>query len=158
MAATGGVSEEFEGLSMLLAQSFAQNISDMLQNSTLGTEAGKLRTDFARQILLSSITEGDEAEVEEVKSIMSEVSRRIVVITEVCIALSILFLVAGCYLSIAMRYTSTSRRPLNLKSDPATTAGTASLIDITSTPINILRSFLHQVPTQKEIEFMSYLL
>ena len=75
MAATGGVSEEFEGLSMLLAQSFAQNICDMLQNSTLGTEAGKLRTDFARQLLLSSITEGDEAEVEEVKSTMSEVSR-----------------------------------------------------------------------------------
>ncbi len=134
MAVPSIVQGSFEGISMLLASSFAQNISNMLENATLGEEAGRLRTRFTRELLLSSITETDVPWLEAATGGATRVSRRILVVTECGLTLSVLFFILACYLSAMVLYVSTRRRPLNLRSDPATIAGTASLLGVASRP------------------------
>jgi hypothetical protein len=134
MAVPSNVQGSFESISMLLASSFAHNISNMLENATLNEEASRLRMRFTRELLLSSITETDVPRLESATGGATRVSRRILVVTEVGITLSVLFLILACYLSAMVLCASTRRRPLNLRSDPATIAGTASLLGAASPP------------------------
>lgn len=132
MAVTPDVHGSFEGISLLLASTFAHNVSNILENVTLEAEASKLRTQFTRELLLSSLIEADNPQFEDTKGLATRVRRRILVVTEVATTLSVLFLLLACYIAIAVFYTSPRKRPLNLHSDPATIAGTASLLSSTS--------------------------
>jgi len=141
MAVPPVVHGSFEGISLLLASTFAHNLSELLENVTLVEEASKLRKRFTRELLLSSITETDVPQLEDTNGFVTRVSRRILVVTEVAITLSVLFLLLACYLATAVFCTSIRKRPLNLRSDPATIAGTASLFNnasLRSTTLNTL--------------------
>ncbi|CAN9214706.1 unnamed protein product [Alternaria sp. RS040] len=55
---------DFEEISTLLVDKFGQNISMMLESDALEMEASMLRTHFAKELLLSSITESDVLELD----------------------------------------------------------------------------------------------
>ncbi|KAF2124604.1 hypothetical protein P153DRAFT_326988, partial [Dothidotthia symphoricarpi CBS 119687] len=133
----------FEDVSGLLAHHFSQNLSNILQNDTLGYEASRLRTRFASELLLSSITDTDVPALEGVAGEIIRVERRVLVITKVGIALSVLFFLLGCYFFAMIWFTSISRRPLRLRSDPARTVGVTSLID-TASPLALALRELQQ--------------
>ncbi|CAO2648819.1 Nn.00g097680.m01.CDS01 [Neocucurbitaria sp. VM-36] len=148
-----------EGVSMLLSKAF-NNTTNMLQNSSLAVEASRLRARFFYELLLSSIVEADVPAIENVtgNSIMTE--RRIVVVQEVAITLAVLFLFVTCYSLLTCRNASTARRPLHLRTDPATIMGTTCLIDPESSFISRLRS-LHandRDGVKDDISFRTYTL
>jgi hypothetical protein len=122
--------EGFKGLSMLVLQPFAQNLSNVLQDDMLGAEASKLRIRFASDLLLPSIMEADVPALEGVAGESTRANRRVLVITEVGITLSVLFSPLACCFLAMIWCASTSWRPLNLRSDSATTVATISLLDI----------------------------
>jgi hypothetical protein len=122
----------FDGVSMLLAKSFAYNQLDMMTNVTLPFEASKLRSRFLSELLLSSVVESDVPNLESVTGQVTLTERRIMIVAEVAISLAVLFLLAACYLSIMVWAASTSRRPLQLQTDPATTIGTTLLVTANS--------------------------
>jgi hypothetical protein len=52
----------------------------------------------------------------------------VLVVREVCIMLSVLFLLLACYFTAMLWGATTNRRPLSLKTDPGTATGTTSLL------------------------------
>ncbi|USP81319.1 hypothetical protein yc1106_08593 [Curvularia clavata] len=151
---------DFQGISTLLVDHFRQNTSDMLENVTLEAEASRLRTRFARELLLSSITESDTSERESVTGNATHARRRILVVTEVGITLSVLFLLLACCIAILVMNSSTRRRPLGLRSDPAALVGIASLLKMGSSSIAALQTLArHDRPYMQEtIESHVYVL
>jgi hypothetical protein len=133
----------FEGVSGLLAQHFSQNLSNILQNDTLGDVASRLRTRFASELLLSSIMDADVPVLEGVTGEFTRMERRILVTTEVGIALAVLFFLLACYFIAMIWFASNSRRPLHLRSDPATNIGITSLVDA-ETPLALALRELKQ--------------
>ena len=142
MAVPRNVHGSFEGISLLLASTFAHNVSNILENVTLEEEASKLRMHFTKELLLSSLIEADNPQLEDTKGLATRVRRRILVVTEVAITLSVLFLLLAGYIAVAVFYTSPRKRPLNLCSDPATVAGTSSLLGSTSLSSTTFSTFL----------------
>jgi hypothetical protein len=134
MATDTSISDEgvFDGVSMLLAKPFAYNQLDMMTNATLPLEASKLRSRFLSELLLSSVVEADVPNLESVTGQVTLTERRIMTVAEVAILLAVLFLLAASYLSIMVWAASTGRRPLQLRTDPATTIGTALLVTANS--------------------------
>jgi hypothetical protein len=149
---------DFEGISTLLVDKFGQNVSSMLESDTLEMEASMLRTRFAKELLLSSITESDVLELESAPGSVTHVRGRILVITEIGITLSVLFLLLACYLTSMIFSVSVRRRPLGLRSDPAAIIGTASLLKIDSPPMATLQTLAgHSRPhIQETIESRTY--
>jgi hypothetical protein len=119
----------FEGVSGLLAQHFSQNLSNILQNDTLGDVASRLRTRFASELLLSSVMDADVPVLEGVAGESTRAERRILVTTEVGVVLAVLFFLLSCYFFAMIWFASRSMRPLHLKLDPPTNVGIASLVD-----------------------------
>lgn len=141
MLAPGGFEdvEGFEGLSMLLAKPFAYNLTDMLTNATLAFEASRLRSRVFNELILSSAMGADVPVLESIAGYAMMTEKRIMVVAEVAIALAVLFLFVACYLVIMVWVASTSRRPLHLRTDPATTIGTTSLVPANSSLATKLR-------------------
>jgi len=129
-----------EGVSLLLSTAF-QNRTDMLSNSTVAAQASRLRARFFHELLLSSIAEADVPAMEDVAGYNTLTERRIVVVQEIAITLSVLFFLAACYLLITIWGASTARRPLHLRTDPTTIIGTTSLIELQSSLASRLRSW-----------------
>ena len=112
----------------------------MLQNSTLSTQAGRLRSRFFGELMLSSIMEENTAVLENVTGQVTIVEQRIVVVPEIAITLAVLFGLAAFYIAAMLWYASNSCRPLGLGTDPATTVGTASLLGMNSSLAVSLRA------------------
>ena len=142
MAVPRNVHGSFEGISLLLASTFAHNVSNILENVTLEEEASKLRMHFTKELLLSSLIEADNPQLEDTKGLATRVRRRILVVTEVAITLAVLFMLLAGYIAVAVFYTSPRKRPLNLHSDPTTVAGTSSLLGSTSLSTTTFSTFL----------------
>jgi hypothetical protein len=132
--------EGFEGVSMLLAKPFAYNLTDMQTNATLAFEAGRLRSRFFNELLLSSAIETDVPVLESIAGHVIMTEKRIIVVAEVAIALVVLFLFVASYLLVMVWVASTGRRPLYLRTDPATTIGTTLLVPTNSSLATKLRA------------------
>jgi hypothetical protein len=141
MTAPVGVekSQGYQGASILLGEHFSLNLYNMLQNSTLVSEASRLRSRFFGELVLSSLLEADMLTLESVSGEVTLTDRRIMVVTEIAITLVALFLLTACYLSYMCWSISSGHRPLNLRADPATISGTTSAINLQSKLANDLR-------------------
>lgn len=130
MAREAGLQENqgFEGVSMLLGKHFSLDQTAMLLNETFKAEARRLRSRFFGELVLSSVTQASTPTLENVNGNVTLTARRIMVVTEIAITLIVLFFLASCY-SIFMLWTMTAgRRRLHLEADPATIAGSTSIL------------------------------
>jgi len=130
MAREAGLQENqgFEGVSMLLGKQFSLNQTAMLLNETFNDEARRLRSRFFGELVLSSVTQAATPTREDVDGNVTLTARRIMVVTEIAITLIVLFFLASCY-AIFMLWTMTAgRHRLHLEADPATIAGSTSIL------------------------------
>lgn len=150
--------EGFEGVSMLLAKAFSLKITNLLSNTTLASEASRLRTRFFGELISSSVLEANLMTAEDVNGKFLETKNRIVVIPGVAIALAVLLFLAACYSLAILWLASDHRRPLNLKSDPATIRGVVPLMNITSSVAADLRLWTEHRRTQiqSKIGYLQY--
>jgi hypothetical protein len=132
---------DFEGVSMLLAKAFSSDLTDMIQNHALPSQAMRLRARFFGELIWSSVMEADVPSSEDTVGRYTRTKTRIVVVSGIGISLAVLLFLTACYLLAMLWYASDSERPLNLRSDPATLTGTASLVKITSKLAAHLRSW-----------------
>jgi hypothetical protein len=146
MTTTMGISDQpvFEGVSKLLAQLFSLNSTDMMQNQTLPSQASRLRARFFGELIWSSVVEADVPSFDDISGKFTKIATRVVVVPGIGISIAVLLLLAACYSLAMLWYASVRKRPLNLHSDPSTTAGTASLIMLTSGLAAGLRSWQGQ--------------
>jgi hypothetical protein len=140
----------FEGVSKLLAQPFSLDLTDMMQNQTLPSHASRLRARFFGELIWSSVVEADVPSFDDISGKFTNIAPRIVVVPGIGISIAILLLLAACYSWAMLWYASVRKRPLNLHSDPSTTAGIASLIMLTSGLAAGLRSW--QGPGRSDIQ------
>jgi hypothetical protein len=131
----------FQGVSMLLARPFSLNLTDMMQNHTLPSQASRLRARFFGELIWSSVVEADVPSFEDAAGKFTEMVKRIVVVSGIGISIAVILMLATCCSLAMLWYASNRKRPLNLHSDPSTTAGTASLIKLNSTLATDLRSW-----------------
>ena len=142
----------FLGVSMLLAQSFGQNLTEIILNPHLAQKAGELRTRFASELILSSVVDADTPMLQDASGQMTIVGRRILVIPEIGIPLAILFFLAACYSSVLLWCASSHQRPLGLRADPATALGSSMLLHSASLLATTLRGLSsHDRRDMKEI-------
>ncbi|KAF2624592.1 hypothetical protein BU25DRAFT_493566 [Macroventuria anomochaeta] len=134
--------EGFEGVSMLLAKTFSLKMANLLSNSTLSSEASRLRARFFGELISSSVLEADVPAVDDVAGESLKSESRIVVIPGVAIALAVLLFLAACYSLAMLWYASNQRRPLNLNSDPAALAGVIPLTNLASPLAADLRTWM----------------
>lgn len=113
----------YEGLSEALAALYSFNNEAMIGNDTFAEEAARLHRRFFGELVLSAMTEQQPAALKASMAQKTLVEKRIVVVIEVAVTLSILLFLFSCYLLFLCLVQSSSRRPLNLDSDPATTFG-----------------------------------
>ena len=133
--------EGFAGVSMLLAKAFNLNTEDMLQNTSLPSQANRLRARFFGELISSSVLEASVPVSEHVGGESIKTESRVVVVQATSIVLAVLLFLAACYSSIMLWYASNHRRPLNLSSDPAALKEIVSLTDVTSSLATDLRTW-----------------
>jgi hypothetical protein len=135
-----GEIQGFDGLARLLATPFSLSVNNMLVNHTLSTEASRLRSRFFGELIVSSVMEADVPVLETVGGQVTLTAKRIMIVTQIAITLAVLLLLATTYLLAMAWYATTARRPLLLRTDPATVAGATSLVAATSSLATELRS------------------
>jgi hypothetical protein len=112
---------------LLLGSKF--NASSFLYDEDFGARASRLRSRFFNELVMSSVTEHDTPGLESITGSLLALERRVVVVTEIAISLSVLLFVLACYLLGLIRAVSVQRRPLKLSVDPATTIGLAMYLN-----------------------------
>lgn len=91
-------------------------------------------------LLVDKFGQNVSSMLESAPGSVTHVRGRILVVTEIGITLSVLFLLLACYLTSMICSLSVRRRPLGLRSDPAAIIGTASLLKIDSPPMATLQT------------------
>jgi hypothetical protein len=140
-ARLGDDAEAFEGVSMLLGEHYALNLTSMIANKTLAPDASRLRSRFFGELVLSSFTDMDTPVFQNVTGKFTLAAKRIMVVTEVAITLAVLFCLATCYALGLIWSICTGRRPLHLKTDPSTAVGSMSLLNLNSKLASQMRAF-----------------
>jgi hypothetical protein len=124
------VSPGREGLKdALLLLDAGSNATTLMNDPELPARAARLHSRFFNELIISSVTQQESPVLEGIKGRSIILERRVFVVTEIAIALAVLFFVLACYLLGLLRAVSVRRRPLNLSSDPATTIGLATYLN-----------------------------
>jgi hypothetical protein len=119
-----------EGLTdALLLLNGGSNFTTLIDDPELPARAARLHSRFFNELIMSSVTQQESPVMEGIKGRSIMLERRVFVVTEIAIALAVLFFVLACYLLGLLRAVSVRRRPLNLSSDPATTIGLATYLN-----------------------------
>jgi hypothetical protein len=113
----------FEGLSEALSAVYSFDTSTMLKTSSLAEESTRLSKRFFGELLLSAITKQRSSGLDDMIGEETHIEQRIVVVTETAATLSVLLFLLSCYLVFLGQNAAARRRPLGLRSDPATTFG-----------------------------------
>ncbi|OAL53707.1 hypothetical protein IQ07DRAFT_317344 [Pyrenochaeta sp. DS3sAY3a] len=114
--------------------------SFVLRNDSVSDQATRLRSRFFGELILNSITNRIPAGTETVTGQVERIEKRIIVIPEVAIPLSVFFGISTIYVAFLLKFVSIKHRPLGLRKDPATTAGIALLLRLDSSLAMTLRS------------------
>lgn len=118
-----GVTPGFSGMAPLLAVLSGFNLTTILDDPDIVERIGSLKGRFFMEMLRDSFTNYKLFETQSMKGEATIVEDRVVVLTEIGFTLAALFYASACLL-VAVFWTSRlSRRPLNLRSDPASTVG-----------------------------------
>ncbi|KAH7382515.1 hypothetical protein DE146DRAFT_792925 [Phaeosphaeria sp. MPI-PUGE-AT-0046c] len=123
MADSLGDSPGFSGMAPLLAVLSRFNLTTILDDPDIVERIGSLKGRFFMEMIRDSFTNPKLFETQSMNGEATAVENRVVVLTEIGFTLAALFYTSACLL-VAVFWTSRlSRRPLNLRSDPASTIG-----------------------------------
>lgn len=138
----------FSGMAPLLASLYAFNLTAMLDDSRFAEQAARVKSRFFTECLRNSLTDQRVVTKATTRGRTSAVEERILVLREIGITLSALFL-ASCVLLFLVLCTSRLKfRPLNLCTDPSSTVGLSILLRSQRAQGSIFRS-LHLAPRQE---------
>jgi hypothetical protein len=132
----------FEGLSETLSAAYSFNTSSMLEAGTLADDATRLSKRFFGELMLSAISSQKPDALVDVPGEATRAEQRIVVVTETAATLSALLFFLFCYLMFLARNAAARRRPLGLRSDPATVLGLGAYL--------LRHTYLNMIKTAKD--------
>jgi hypothetical protein len=113
----------FSGMAPLLGVFSGFNISAIIDDPDLVRRIGLIKGRHFMEMLRDSFTNPELVESDTVLGEASLVETRVVVVTEIGITLAALFFVSSILLVAVFWSSRLCRRPLNLRSDPASTVG-----------------------------------
>jgi hypothetical protein len=117
----------FTGMAPLLAAVSRFNLTSILNDPDMVQRIGSMKGRFFMEMIRDAFTDPRLVSNDFIQGEATVVETRVVVLTEIGIALAALFF-ASSVLLVAVFWTSRlSRRPLNLQSDPASTVGLSLL-------------------------------
>ncbi|KAL1645546.1 hypothetical protein SLS58_003857 [Diplodia intermedia] len=108
------------GLSALLGALHNFDMGAMLDDNALVAQATKIKQRFFGELLQSSLSRQGASNTEPIEGRTTVVKRRVVVITDIAIAILALLMVSFVLSLIAWSISRLRMRPLNLSQDPAT--------------------------------------
>jgi hypothetical protein len=117
------------GIASVLSTLFENNLTNMIGNPELISQAARLRNRFFHELILSSVAKPGAFDSEAIEGAQVTIQKRVVVVAGVGITLAILFGLSCVLYLILLYHTRANRRPLGLKADPATTVNLAMLFD-----------------------------
>jgi hypothetical protein len=124
----------FEDAAAFLGAVYDWNLADMMQRSDIPEQASRIQARIFGELLHVSMIQPDGSIVHPQPGSVVEMQRRIVVTPEIATTLAALLALSMGLLALMCWLSRLSRRPLNLRQDPATVISTASLIGTYPTP------------------------
>lgn len=116
------------GMASVVAARFNNNLTDIIGDPEVTSEAARLHRRFFYELIYSSVVSPDAFEAKTIRGVENMARKRVVVVTGIGIMLTVLFGVSFILCLILIYYTRLNHRPLNLESDPATTVSLATLV------------------------------
>jgi hypothetical protein len=113
----------FSGMAPLVAVQSRFNLSAILDDPDLAQQIGSAKSRFFMEMVRDAFTNPDLVETNTTLGMITVVENRVVVLLEIGITLASLFFASAILLSVVYINSRLSRRPLNLRSDPASTVG-----------------------------------
>lgn len=134
-----GATPEFGGLSALLGAQYNFSMQKLTQDNNLAEQAMRIRGRFLSEVLRTTASQmgGSVQEASEGKIVIQE--RRMVVNSEIAIALAVLFWFSFILLLLLIRFSRSSERPLNINHEPGSVLGTATLVSSETTGLSSLQ-------------------
>jgi hypothetical protein len=118
----------FSGAAALLATKYNFNDAEMFDDASLPEKAASIRRRHFGEVLRTSLEAQDTSKIEDIVAEVTSFERRILVRLEAAVILSTLFFSSFLMFLVVIWSSRLSRRPLNLRHDPATVLGTTSLV------------------------------
>jgi hypothetical protein len=146
----------FGGISSLLAVLYGFDIEAMIDDTNVTERAARIRKRSFAEIIRTSLTEPNDTQEETISGETIVVVNRIVVNPQVAIAMSVLFLVSSIWLGMVAWLSRLCRRPLNLKHDPSTMLGIASLVTREASVLSPFRYFDQATAKEIRLYFKTY--
>ncbi|KAB8232676.1 DUF3433 domain-containing protein [Aspergillus alliaceus] len=116
------------GPSTLLWVLYDNNLTAMVEDENVAIRAGEIQQRFFGEMLQSSLIEQGASQYIPIQGHVKTVERRVTATAGPAITLIILLFISSCLLLVAWRCSRLQHRPLNLKTDPSSSAGVTSLV------------------------------
>jgi hypothetical protein len=113
----------FSGMAPLLGVVSGFNVTTIIDDPDLGNRIGSMKSRYFMEMLMNTFTNPGLVESDTVLGEATVVETRVVVVTEIGITIAALFFASSVLLVIVFWSSRLCRRPLNLRSDPASTVG-----------------------------------
>jgi len=130
----------FSGMAPILAALSRFNLTAMLDDPTIAQQAARLKGRLFSEMLREAFTNHELVENNIATGQATVVENRVVVLTEIGIALATLFFASTILLVVVLWNSRASHRPLNLRSDPASTVGLSLLVNQSFAHTSIIKS------------------
>ncbi|KAJ4291613.1 hypothetical protein N0V90_009508 [Kalmusia sp. IMI 367209] len=127
------------GPATILARIMKWNMSDIIDDPHLIAQAQRVKGRIFSEILRGSLVQPGLLQTEPLQGTASVIEERIVVLSEIAIALGSIFLVSSLLLVSLFWFSRMKRRPLQLQADPGSTMGLALLLNPQLTASSTLR-------------------
>ena len=116
------------GPSVLLGAMYDYNMTSLLNDRNWPTSAGKAKQRYFGEVLQAALTHQGASRRASMQGQVHKVESRVIVQSSVAIALGVLFSLSFILLLVVWWFVQLQHRPLNLKEDPASAMGVASLM------------------------------
>jgi hypothetical protein len=136
---------DFYGMGALLGSLSNWNLTTIIEDPLLTQKVARIKGRFFLELLRNSLSDPQLIQEQTVPGKATAVETRVLVLREIAITLAVLFGVSSCLLGVVLWSTCTSRRPLNLQTDPGSTVGMSLLLDSRLNSINTFKT-LHNAP------------
>jgi hypothetical protein len=118
----------YEGAANILGSFYDYNLTAMIYQNEISEQAERIRQRMFVELIQASMLQPGATKTESISGTTIQVERRIVVVFEVAVLLATLFILSFGLLIMIYWISRSSRTPLNLFEDPATSLGIARLI------------------------------
>jgi hypothetical protein len=139
----GGFKAGFSGMAPLLGALSNFNVTAMLDDPEIAQRAASIKGRFFMETLRGVFDNTDFVRTDVTMGEATIVQSRVVVLAEIGITLASLFFLSSTLLILVFWSSRPSYRPLNLRSDPASTVGLGLLLDQRNGGLSAIRRMHH---------------